>query len=135
MENFEAVMAKILNGVRDAHHGDVQYFSCSKLPEGAVEIEKTFIAKSEVSGHSHVACGDYKMFDYQGRTFIAVGEDGATMNHIPNGLLNVKGFTDVPQKEAKGLDHGNDVLPKGIYFVGIQQRVDPYKGTWEKVKD
>lgn len=132
-KQFRELIAPLLNNERDAHHGDVQYYSLSKLPEGAVEIEKSFIAKSEISGHSHAVCGDYKMFELDGRRFLAVGEDGATMNHVSNSMLTKEYFDENVQ--VKGHDHGPDTLAPGIYFVGIQNKIDPYKGTFERVRD
>jgi len=118
----------------NAHQGDVQFHSIANLPAGTKKIEKTFFAKSEKSGHAHALCGDYDLFETEnGSRFIVVGTDGATLNHT--GYKNL-----IPEYWDRNevlpvADHKPTILPAGIYHVGIQRRINPYKSVWEKVKD
>jgi hypothetical protein len=118
----------------NAHQGDVQFHSISNLPAGTKKIEKTFFAKSEKSGHAHALCGDYDLFETEnGSRFIVVGTDGATLNHT--GYKNL-----IPEYWDRNevlpvADHKPTILPAGIYHVGIQRRVNPFKSVWEKIKD
>ena len=118
----------------NAHQGDCQFHSISKLPADVKKVEKTFFAKSEKSGHAHALCGDYDLFeDEKGSRFIVVGTDGATLNHT--GYKNL-----IPEYWDRNevlpvADHKPTLLPMGIYHVGIQRRVNPFKAIWERVKD
>ena len=115
--------------------GDVQIFSISKLPEGIKKIGKTFIAKSEKSGHCHAMCGDYDLYELEKDNgfVIEVGTDGCTLNHtrfenlVPE-YWNKNQVTEIA-------DHKPTILEKGLYFIGIQKRKKHFSKLWEKVKD
>lgn len=118
----------------NAHQGDVQIHSVQEVLEGFKEIEKTFFAKSEKSGHVHALCGDYTLYENkEGQKIIVVGTDGATLNHTGYSNLTPQ-YWDV-NKALPVADHNPTILPLGIYHIGIQRRVNPFKAVWEKVRD
>lgn len=122
------------NSKFNAHQGDVQIHSIEKLPTGLTKLEKTFFAKSEKTGHAHALCGDYDLLeDESGSRFIVVGENGATLNHTAYQNLTAEywGINAV----LPVADHKPTLIPAGIYHVGIQRRINPYKAIWEKVLD
>jgi len=118
----------------NCHQGDVQIFSIEKAPLSAKKVAKTFIAKSEKSGHAHAMCGDYELLELPGKGhIIKVGSDGCTLNHT--GYKNL-----TPEYWDKNValavaDHKPSFIPEGIYFVGIQRRKKHFSKVWEKVKD
>lgn len=117
------------------HQGDVQIFSINGIPSDARKIEKTFIAKSEKSGHAHALCGDYELYelpDNRGHV-IKVGTDGATLNHT--GYSNLTPEYWDRNKILPKADHKHTSLAPGTYFVGIQKRKKHFSKVWEKVKD
>jgi len=116
------------------HQGDVQFFGIASIPSNAKKVEKQFIAKSERSGSFHALFGDYDMYEVEDGFIIDAKED-CILNHSLESLL--KG-TNVSLSEAKVLpkkDHRHSVIPKGVHFVGIQQRFDPLAGKKERVRD
>ena len=118
----------------NAHQGDVQMHSIATLPTDAKKVEKTFFAKSEKSGHCHALCGDYDLYETEaGTRFIVVGEDGATLNHTAHKNLTTEYWDR--NEVLPVADHKPTLLPAGIYHVGIQRRINPYKSVWEKVRD
>ena len=118
----------------NAHQGDVQMHSIAKLPTDAKKVEKTFFAKSEKSGHAHALCGDYDLYETEaGTRFIVVGKDGATLNHTAYKNLTTEYWDR--NEVLPVADHKPTLLPAGIYHVGIQRRINPYKAVWEKVRD
>jgi hypothetical protein len=122
------------NNKFNAHQGDCQMHSISKLPTDAKKVEKTFFAKSEKSGHAHALCGDYDLFeDEAGSRFIVVGNDGATLNHTAYKNLTTEYWDR--NEVLPVADHKPTLLPAGIYHVGIQRRINPYKAIWERVRD
>lgn len=117
-----------------AHQGDVQIHSVAELPAGFKKMPKTFFAKSEKSGHAHALCGDYEMYeDNKGTRIVMVGSDGATLNHT--GYQNLTPEYWDKNQVMPVADHKATLLPPGIYHVGIQRRVNPFKAVWEKVLD
>lgn len=118
-----------------AHQGDVMIHSLEALPSGLTKLEKTFFAKSEKSGHAHALCGNYELFEdtASGSRFIVVGTDGATLNHT--GYSNLTPEYWNTNKVLPVADHKPTIIPAGIYHVGIQRRINPYKAVWEKVLD
>lgn len=117
----------------NAHQGDVQIFSIKSVPHNSKKIEKTFIAKSEKSGHAHALCGDYDIYTVDGGHVIEVGTDGATLNHT--GYQNLtKEYWDKNQIMPVA-DHKPTILGKGTYFIGIQKRKKHFSSVWEKVID
>lgn len=122
------------NNAFNAHQGDCQMHSIDKLPENVKKVEKTFFAKSEKSGHCHALCGDYDMYENEsGSRFIVVGDNGATLNHTAYRNLT-KEYWD-RNEVLPVADHRPTLLPAGIYHVGIQRRINPYKSVWERVRD
>jgi hypothetical protein len=118
----------------NAHQGDVQMHSIAKLPTDAKKVEKTFFAKSEKSGHAHALCGDYELYETEvGTRFIVVGKEGATLNHTAYKNLTTEYWDR--NEVLPVADHKPTLLPAGIYHVGIQRRINPYKAVWEKVRD
>lgn len=123
------------DGVFAAHQGDVQIFSINKVPSEAKPIEKTFIAKSEKSGHAHAMCGDYELFELPNdRGFILkVGSDGCTLNHT--GYQNLTPEYWDKNKVLPVADHKLTQLTTGTYFVGIQKRKKHFSRVFEEVRD
>jgi len=118
----------------NAHQGDVQMHSIANLPTDAKKVEKTFFAKSEKSGHAHALCGDYDLYETEaGTRFIVVGKEGATLNHTAYKNLTTEYWDR--NEVLPVADHKPTLLPAGIYHVGIQRRINPYKAVWEKVRD
>ncbi len=118
----------------NAHQGDVQMHSIAKLPTDAKKVEKTFFAKSEKSGHAHALCGDYELYETEvGARFIVVGKEGATLNHTAYKNLTTEYWDR--NEVLPVADHKPTLLPAGIYHVGIQRRINPYRAVWEKVRD
>jgi hypothetical protein len=122
------------NNKFNAHQGDVQMHSIAKLPANAKKIAKTFFAKSEKTFHAHALCGDYELFENEvGSRFIVVGKDGATLNHTAYKNLTTEYWDR--NEVLPVADHKPTLLPAGIYHVGIQRRINPYKSVWERVRD
>ena len=116
-----------------AHQGDVQIFSIDSIPSNAKKKPKTFFAKSEKSGHCHALCGDYDLYEVENGHIIAVGCDGATLNHTGIQELTEE-YWDKNQVK-KVADHKPTIIPQGIYFVGIQRKADPFSGVFNRVID
>lgn len=118
-----------------SHQGDVQVFSIASLPSNAKKIAKTFIAKSEKSGHAHAMCGDYELYelpDNKGHVMV-VGSDGCTLNHTAYKNLTPEYWDkNVALKVA---DHKPSSFKNGIYYIGIQKRKKHFSRVWEKVID
>lgn len=121
------------NGVFNAHQGDVQIFSINSIPSDAKKIAKTFIAKSEKSGHAHALCGDYELLEVTGGHVIVVGSDGCTLNHT--GYKNLTPEYWDKNKVMPIADHKPTIIAPGTYFIGIQKRKKHFSKVWEKVKD
>lgn len=116
------------------HQGDTQWFQIASIPEGAKKVEKQFIAHSERSGSVHALFGNYDMYELEDGFVIEAHED-CILNHSLKSLLEGTGVTLDDAKVLPKKDHRHSVIPKGIHFVGIQQRFDPLKGVKEKVRD
>lgn len=123
------------NGKNNLHQGDCQFFSIDKLPKEAKKIAKTFIAKSEKSGHAHALCGDYDLYELPENKghVIVVGHDGCTLNHTGYQNLTLE-YWDKNQVMPVA-DHKPTVFKQGTYFVGIQKRKKHFSKVWEKVQD
>lgn len=117
------------------HQGDVQMFSIAAIPAEATMIAKTFIAKSEKSGHAHALCGDYKLYELpNGRGHIVeVGTDGCTLNHT--GYQNLTTEYWDKNEALPVADHKPTRLAPGTYYIGIQKRKKHFAKVWENVKD
>jgi len=125
---------QLINGDFQAHQGDVQIFSMSAVPSGAKKIEKTFIAKSEKSGHAHALCGDYELYELKdGGHAIVVGSNGCTLNHT--GYQNLTPEYWDKNKVMPVADHKPTKLSPGTYYVGIQKRKKHFSKVFEKVRD
>lgn len=114
------------------HQGDTQWFSIEKIPENLVKKSKQFIAASEKTGHVHALSGKYDMYEYEDGFVIETHEE-CILNHTSKELLNEKTWNKPVQLPAK--DHRSSIIPKGIYYVGIQQRFNPLSKMLEKVID
>jgi len=121
------------NGKFAGHQGDVQLLSIDSVPSDAKRIAKTFIAKSEKSGHAHAMCGDYELFELEQGFVIKVGHDGCTLNHT--GYQNLTEEYWDKNQVMPVADHKPTILKEGVYFVGIQQRKKHFSKVWEKVRD
>jgi hypothetical protein len=123
------------NNKFNAHQGDIEIFSINSLPDGIKKIDKTFIAKSEKSGHCHAMCGDYELYELADNNgfVIEVGTDGCTLNHTRVENLTPKYWNKNQITEIA--DHKPTILEKGLYFIGIQKRKKHFSKLWEKVKD
>lgn len=119
----------------NAHQGDTQWYSVEELPKTAKKINKTFIAKSEKSGHVHALCGDYEMYsdDTLDGFLIKVNSDGATLNHTKECNLSAEILNN--NKVTEIADHKPLILKRGIYAVGIQRKKQHFSKIWEEVKD
>jgi len=103
----------------------------SELPVGAIKTPHKPLALGEVSGHAHVieACGtDKEAYDLfqdpaTGKTFVAVGGDGAQMRHIK-------------LHTGEKADHESIVLaPNTIYEVILQNEYNPEADAFQRVQD
>lgn len=123
------------NGKFASHQGDVQVFSIDGIPADAKKIAKTFIAKSEKSGHAHAMCGDYELYEMEDQSgfVIKVGSDGCTLNHTAYQNLTPEYWNK--NKALSIADHKPSSFKEGIYFIGIQKRKKHFSKVWEQVKD
>lgn len=120
----------------NSHHGDVQLFGIKELPFGCKKIDKKFIAASERSGHAHVLCGDYEMFEKEGidGMFVVVGTDGCTLNHTAMQTLTPEVMSK--NEITRIADHKPNFYKAGqILYIGIQKRKKHFSKIWEKVRD
>jgi len=111
--------------------GDVQVFKISEIPNDARKIDKTFIAESSSSGSFHALFGNYQQYT-TANGFIIDVKTKSILNHSLKQHLNISMNKAVvlPKK-----DHNHCVIPKGLYFFGIQMKFDSLKGLKERVKD
>jgi hypothetical protein len=114
------------------HQGDTQWFSIIEIPKEAKRIDKKFIAASEQSGSVHVLCGKYDMYEFENGFCVDVLED-CKINHTFAQNVTFESISKDIELPAK--DHRSSTLPKGKYFVGIQQRYDPFQKLWKNVSD
>lgn len=123
------------NGKFAGHQGDIQIFSIENVPSEAKQIAKTFVAKSEKSGHAHAMCGDYELYELpdQKGFIVKVGTDGCTLNHT--GYQNLTPEYWDKNKVMPIADHKPTQLAAGTYFIGIQRRKKHFSKVWEKVVD
>lgn len=127
-------MKKINFTAKNYHQGDCQFFNIDKLPSDLKKIEKQFIAASERSGSFHAAFGDYDLLQDEetGNMFIDAKGD-IIINHSLK--LDLEGVSFDEAKILNKKDHRHTILPKGVYFVGIQNRFSPLEGILRKVQD
>lgn len=126
---------KIMNFTnKSQHQGDTQFFELVELPKNLKKIEKQFIAASEQSGSFHALFGNYDMYETDGG-FVLDCKENCILNHSLKSELEKIGVSLSETKILPKKDHRHSIIPKGIHFVGIQQRFDPLKGMKEKVRD
>ena len=114
------------------HQGDVQMFRLAELPSGVKKCEKQFVAASERSGSFHALFGDYDMYETEDG-FVVDVKNTCILNHSLKQFIEGISMDDVKVLPKK--DHRHTELPKGIYYVGIQNRFDPLAGKKQKVRD
>ena len=118
-------------GINQAQ-GDVEIFQIKSLPTNAKKVDKQFIAASERSGSFHALFGNYDMYEVENGFCIDV-KDPCVLNHSLQKELD--GITMDNVKVLPKKDHNANLLPKGIYFVGIQNKFDPLSGVKKRVID
>lgn len=114
------------------HQGDTQWFEIKEIPKNVKKVEKQFVAASERSGSFHALFGNYDMYETEGGHVIEAYED-CVINHSLKEHLIGESFENAKVLPKK--DHRHSILPKGIHFVGIQQRFDPLEGIKKRVID
>ena len=115
------------------HQGDTQWFQIDGIPANAKRIEKQFLAESERSGSMHALFGNYEQYEVEGG-FVLDVKDECVLNHsLKTELSKVKGMEDVVILPPK--DHRHSIIPKGMYFVSIQNRFDPMEAALKRVID
>lgn len=113
------------------HQGDTQWYSLDSIPQNAKKVDKQFIAASERSGSFHALFGNYDMYEVEDGFVLDVHEE-CILNHS---LERDLGITMDEAKILPKKDHRHSILPKGKFFVGIQQRFDPLSNTKKRVID
>lgn len=121
---------KILN--QFGHQGDTQWYNIDEIPTTAKKMEKQFIAASEKTGHVHALSGNYDMYEHENGFVMEIHED-CVLNHTTKTELNEKTWDKPVQLPER--DHRSSIIPKGVYYVGIQQKFNPLSKMLEKVKD
>lgn len=114
------------------HQGDTQWFEIGSIPSDAKKVEKQFVAASERSGSFHALFGDYDMYEVE-EGFIVETRGECIINHSLKEHLVGNSMDE--KKVLPKKDHRHSVLPKGIHFVGIQQRFDPLEAIKKRVID
>lgn len=121
---------KILKQI--GHQGDVQFFTCEVNFKKLKKINKQFLAKSEKSGSMHALFGDYDMYEVEGG-FVIDAKEELVLNHSLQ--RDLEGITFDTKTITPKKDHRHSIIPKGIYFTSIQERIDPLSGLRQKVVD
>lgn len=111
--------------------GDVALRPISSLPACAERIERAPLALGEVSGHAHViesagkAADNWEYFrdPATGKTFVAIGSDGAQLRHI---RLHTGQQAD---------HHPITLAPNTCYEVILQNEYNPEAEAFERVLD
>lgn len=121
-------------GQHYVHGGDVQLLQVDSIPTTAKEVPGEPLAYGEVSGHIHIVTGDAKLFkDDKGNFFVAVGEDGATLQHTMdksfNGDYSFRG--QFPKADHKPVE----LKPNTTYAAGIHKKFSPFENVWTKARD
>lgn len=110
------------------------WFKVEEIPADAKLVEKQFIAASERSGSFHALFGDYDMYEFEGGHVIDVKEE-CILNHSLEKELLGTGVSLSDPKVLPKKDHRHSVIPKGKFFVGIQNRFDPMENIRKRVID
>jgi hypothetical protein len=74
------------------------------------------------------------MYEVEGGLVIDAKEE-CIINHSLKEVLEKTGVSLNEAKVLEKKDHRHSVLPKGIHFVGIQQRFDPLANLKKRVID
>ena len=119
---------------KSLHQGDTQWFELKTLPSSIKKVEKQFVAASERSGSFHALFGNYDMYETEGG-FIVDCKEECILNHSLKEVLQGSGVSLSEAKVLPKKDHRHSILPKGVHFVGIQQRFDPLSATKKRVMD
>ena len=114
------------------HQGDTQWFKIDVIPKNAKKIKKQFLASSEQSGSFHALFGDYEQYEIENGFLLNVKQE-CILNHSLKKHLNETSMEI--KKILPKKDHRHSIIPKGLYFVGIQERFDPLSAMKIKVKD
>lgn len=117
-----------------SHQGDCQFFGITSVPSSAKKIEKQFVAASERSGSFHALFGNYDMYEVEDG-FVIDAKEECVLNHSLKQVLEGTGVSLNSKTILEKKDHRHTILPKGIYYVGIQQRFDPLEGLKIRVTD
>lgn len=117
---------------RNGHQGDTFWHEIKSIPEGAVKINKQFIAHSERSGSVHALYGNYDMYQHGSGVIVDCKEEcvinHTLQQHLPKSMDKA---VVLPKK-----DHRHSVIPAGTkMFVDIHRRADPLEGTFKRVID
>lgn len=104
--------------------GDVALKPVQTIKDGQKEkVENNVLAWGETSGHAHTITGDAEVFRIGNKVFVAVGSDGATLEHIKF-------------KQKTKADHNPIQLqPNQNYEVLLQNEYRPFEGIFERVLD
>lgn len=100
----------------------------SALPQGATRIENRPLALGETSGHAHCIVSNefnptHELFEFEGKTFVCVGGDGAQMLHMK---------LDTGAKA----DHDPIILQANtVYEVILQNEFNPEADAFVRVID
>jgi hypothetical protein len=119
---------------KNYHQGDTQIFGIKEIPTNAKKIEKRYIANSERTGSVHALFGNYDMYEYE-NGFVIDAKEECVLNHSLKSLLEGAGVSLSTAQITEKKDHRHTIIPKGVYFVGIQQRFDPLEGLRKKTND
>ena len=126
-------MANTQNSEQKGFQGDVQFRAISGLPEGAKKINPTPLAYGEKSGHLHVVTGDAELFEFEGKMYAVVGNDGAFLQHVHTSVFNEQYELNALLPKA---DHRPIALkPNTVIVFGIHKRYNPFAKVFERVLD
>ncbi len=114
------------------HQGDTQWYEITTVPKNAKKVAKQFIAASERSGSFHALFGDYDLYEVE-NGFVVDAKEDCIINHSLKEHLQDVSFDQVKILPKK--DHRHSILPKGVHYVGIQNRFDPLEGIKKRVLD
>ena len=103
--------------------GDVALKPSSKKITSTNTVENKVLAWGEASGHAHVITGDAEVFELDGKMFVVVGKDGASLDHMKF-VNKTKADHDPIQLEANQ-----------TYEVLLQNEYNPFNQAFERVID
>ena len=117
--------------------GDTQWFRIKSIPKYAKLLhEKRPIEASERSGSFHALFGNYEMYeDTETKDFYIDAKEDCILNHsLQSDLASLNNDFSI-KMIVKKKDHRASIIPKGIYYVGQQNRFDPLDAIKKKQKD